>query len=321
MCKLFGWVANNQANNNEQALKNISKILKGLILSEVHNNPHGLGLYAVTTDQKEFFKKWKNGYQMFLEPYNLDAILPKVKFIMGHLRYATTGVVSKEMSHPYKFSHIVGAHNGVLRIKPEREGESDSKAFFRKLNRRIKKGMTVHNALQELLGKREIGDYAFTIWNRKEKKMYFIRHRRPLTFFRTPLGLFWASTKEMWEIALEIGEITIPTEQQIVIKEDVLYTLNGMELEEVCKIKPPRRELVYSSRYYIGNRKFKGNRDWYFYSDRDWYLYSENDYWPEDDYWSEYNYWPKDDWWTWDENWTEKDEQAVKKVLEKNKEM
>lgn len=303
MCKLLGWFG--EKYNND-----VVRILKSLILLEANSNPHGLGIFAKTKN-KEYLKKWESPIASFLETYHyLDImVLREPTFIMCHLRFATTGVVSKEMAHPYRFSYLVGAHNGILNIKPQKKGESDTKSFLRMVNRRLSTGQKMEEVLKDELSK-EIGDFTFVIYDRKMDQLFFIRRRRPLVFIKTTLGIFWVSTEEMWEQAKEIAKVSIDS-VRILTEENVLYTIQKIkkegvsEVKKVCEIVPPLPkgwwEWDYSyPRYSSSTRKFKN---------RDWYLYSEYDYWPEDDYWPTYNYYncyDKED---------EKDKEIIKKRL------
>jgi len=73
------------------------------------------------TDSLGFFNSSSNIYKHAGDPLDVlceekcfDFFDKKTWFISGHTRYATRGSVTNKNAHPFRYGHIVGAHNGIV---------------------------------------------------------------------------------------------------------------------------------------------------------------------------------------------------------------
>lgn len=122
----------------------------------------------------------------------------QVDVVIGHVRWATRGILSAENSHPFMLPNLVGAHNGTLRDKRyEHKTKTDSEMMFWDMNER---GMeAVLNDLDP--------DSAFAIvaYDRNQKEVTFARNAKRDLWIATNHNrsvLYWASEKDMLELAL-----------------------------------------------------------------------------------------------------------------------
>lgn len=121
--------------------------------------------------------------------------------VMGHCRYATSGAVSVDNAHPFKYDHIVGCHNGTIPdLRDWKSDRSDSSILIEKIAEQgIKK------PLQDV----KKGSYALSLVDTKTNKLYFTRNiERPLWFMTnsSETSIFWASEKDMLDfIRVRVG--------------------------------------------------------------------------------------------------------------------
>lgn len=114
---------------------------------------------------------------------------------VGHNRWATSGDISVENSHPFKHDHIIGVHNGTLRgqwrLPDHKEFEVDSDNIFYAI---AKEGIA---ATWEKID----GAASLVWWDKNDKSLNLLRNAdRPMCFARTSdgKGIFFAS--EPWII-------------------------------------------------------------------------------------------------------------------------
>lgn len=121
------------------------------------------------------------------------------KVLIGHNRFATVGSVDRNNAHPFENERVIGAHNGTLtnrKLLPDYEKfPVDSENIF-------------HSFLVQ--GEKETiknleGSFALVWWDKKEKKLKFIRNERRELYYaynKMKTILFWASEKQMLEFIL-----------------------------------------------------------------------------------------------------------------------
>jgi len=123
---------------------------------------------------------------------------------IGHTRWATHGRPSEENAHPHRVGNIVVVHNGIIenytQLKKEliSEGchfssETDTEVFAHLIDRQVKKGLTLVQAVQESV--REIrGAYAIAVFRQEEPEILVgARNGCPLVAGLSQGGAFLAS--------------------------------------------------------------------------------------------------------------------------------
>ena len=127
----------------------------------------------------EFQKKY---YPDLMDNPNLD-------LVMGHLRAATRGKITKNNSHPFDTPRFVGAHNGTLVDgRYAHHDKTDSEMMFMDMD---------HRGIVNVLNSMDRNSaFAISVYEKSTRTMIFARNgKRPLWFVTLedrPV-LFWAS--------------------------------------------------------------------------------------------------------------------------------
>ena len=247
MCGLAGIVTQGYSLNREKSL------FENLMLLAYFRGVHGYGmmkiddnLKRITTQrqvgpvvnhlkQKYFqdflaYNQYKTshnkvqGYSYSQEVYTRGG--PSV--YMGHTRQATVGKLSVENFHPFAKSNLIGFHNGTA-IGLTMTHETDSESIFERLNSAIE-GLDKDNDIVDALGaelaliEQECStiSYAFQIWIRKTRKIYFLRNKqRPLVFsWLNGNTIAWSSEDILLELAVRKSEMFESKVHNKVMQED-----------------------------------------------------------------------------------------------------
>jgi hypothetical protein len=119
---------------------------------------------------------------------------------IGHTRAATRGVVNIKNAHPFRFSDVIGVHNGTIQYAFEGSAEydTDSEGFYALVNK---------YGIEEALNKIADADpaYALAYVDTKENTLNFVKNsKRPLyfTYMYNRTTLVWSSQREMIEFVL-----------------------------------------------------------------------------------------------------------------------
>lgn len=309
MCKMFMWNLKSKLSIREKQM--VKKITKGLLLAEGDSNPHGTGLYL---------ENWEGHKKLIKRPYEAKKFIVRdadlldfyfqfsLKFILGHVRYTTSGKNDEKNTHPHKFKNFIGMHNGVLKMeelkkKAKEYGvkvqktDSDTKIFFKiinKLNNLLGETFHLPEVLKEILESVYLGTYTFVMKIFKTDEVYVIRSGRPWVFYKTPFGLLGTSTKEMFKKALYyagLEEIASKVEK-VEVKENTLYRVQGDRIKKEIEIiqpapipkiptvwYPPKEYYGYDHSYNYNGYDYEYNYNGYDYGyEKDFGNYEEYDY-------------------------------------------
>ena len=220
MCRVLGWAG--EISSNAQHRK-VELILKGLILAEEKENPHGTGLATFSESGHQLVKKGMRGATFLLQGHaDFLRYQKRLRAVLGHVRFKTSGEQSDQNAHPFGFRirgdwHF-GMHNGVIGCANElarkygiKKQAVDSATFFHCLAKVAEsKGLVA--AIEEVTNEASLtGDFAFAMMRRNE--IYLWRNEsRPLCIFdlrEEGLGRFFCSTKEMFEKALSLSRVSL----------------------------------------------------------------------------------------------------------------
>jgi len=171
------------------------------------------------------FKNDINLVKQVGDPYTLmeypkfkQAFVGLTKCIIGHNRYATTGKVNRNNSHPFEFNTLIGAHNGTLTNKWELNNhqrfDTDSEALYHNIEEQgLKPTIEMVN-----------GAYALVWYDKEEDSINFLRNKERslfIVFSKDKKKLFWAS--EEWMLYGILGRNGIEIEKPISVVEDYHY--------------------------------------------------------------------------------------------------
>lgn len=205
MCGVFGMMGPAINQRDLEIIKDLGVVsqlrgLDGAGIFQIRSNPtHNYSNYEKLYKVDTSFSDLLNDCVYFKKDLNtlLDTVL--VDVVIGHVRAATRGIVSRENSHPYSFSNIVGAHNGTLKdFKYMDKNKTDSELLFQDIN---------ENGIVPVIEKLDKDSaYTLTIYDRENKEMVFLRNElRPLAFavLKSRQVIYWASERDMLKYVLD----------------------------------------------------------------------------------------------------------------------
>ncbi|KKL46876.1 hypothetical protein LCGC14_2341160 [marine sediment metagenome] len=110
--------------------------------------------------------------------------------VIGHTRFATSGTITPENAHPFKWGQILGAHNGIVSnyLEIDHKVNVDSEAIFRLLSRNSNDFIKTFKRLS--------GQFAISWVDLKDPdSVYLVRHDNPLFCAVVPQlsTIFWSS--------------------------------------------------------------------------------------------------------------------------------
>lgn len=174
MCELFLQYSRS-GSINEQTL---AKLLTEAIEKGACRNSDGFGIFnekgdIFKTDEQLGWKHYKT----------ISALFEDSKWIVLHLRMATTGSVKEQNAHPFEHNGNVLAHNGVTYPPTEYEDDRpDSYHILREIHQQ-KEGNTV-KGIQDAMSK--ISGSVSIFLKDYKGKLYYFRDGKPFTFAYKP---------------------------------------------------------------------------------------------------------------------------------------
>jgi predicted glutamine amidotransferase len=233
MCRIFGF--------SGESSPEVVKIINGLILAQEKSNPHGTGLALI--DNRGIFhikKKGLRGLHFIARGYNNFLWDTKFKYLIGHVRYKTSGEQSDRNAHPFgsqvKDDWYFLIHNGVLGDSMREIAKNfganklsdvkvDSELFLRCITAQLRQGIPLIDAIKKATYEvSDVGDFAFALLTKKG--IYLWRNdQRPLSVFYYKENIFFASTMDMWKEALELAGVRLEKISYTEIKPYRLYMI------------------------------------------------------------------------------------------------
>jgi hypothetical protein len=177
------------------------KVMRTLLVLDSLRGEDSTGLACVAKYSQvvKMAKQVGDPFQLF-DHKTFDKVFSGLQRVMiGHNRYATTGMVNRNNAHPFENDTIVGAHNGTLTTKhllaDPRNYTVDSENLYHHFDKH-----GVRDALKYMGGA-----WALTWWDKEAETINLLRNKeRPLyvAFSEDEKCFFWASEDWMLEVAL-----------------------------------------------------------------------------------------------------------------------
>lgn len=194
ICGIIG-MAGDLSAKHEQAVRTL------LILDSLRGED-STGVVAVSKfgHNVKIAKQVGDPFQLFEHKSYDKTFQGTQRAIIGHNRYATTGVINRNNAHPFDHETCVGVHNGTLKTKyllaNPGNYQVDSDNIYHHIDR---------HGLKDAL-KYMDGAWTLVWWDKDNESINFLRNKeRPLIMAWSKDGkaLFWASEAWMLYAALQ----------------------------------------------------------------------------------------------------------------------
>ena len=235
MCGIVGVIANSKA-----ILSAEKKVFNQMLQIDTLRGPDSTGV--AVTDAKANVATYKyavDGYAFTsMKQYQkLMTAAHSPTLLLGHNRWATTGLVNHENAHPFECDDITMVHNGSLKtwtnLHKSSETDVDSQAICYNI---------AHEGLKATVEKLN-GAFTLVVFNSTDNTVSFVRNdERPLWLaeHKTKDILFFASEPEMIQLACSRNSIDINEPWSLNTEVIVTYDLgakNVLSTESVEEVK------------------------------------------------------------------------------------
>lgn len=213
-----------------------------------------------------------NIYDKYIKDFHENGqIVSNPDIIIGHNRHATQGKIDKESAHPFRFSNIIGAHNGTVDQKSIKHCHDadrysiDSQIIFSQIN---------NNPDLNIVWEKADGALALVWWDKRDGSLHFARNNERSLFYtidEKKSRIFWASEEWMLKVALSKNQLECKEIHSF--EENVHYKMNMCKLAlEFTKEELKTPPLLKISHYNSGYKDYDlGERNNFFSKNKETY--------------------------------------------------
>lgn len=238
------------------------KVFNDLLIATSLRGKHSTGVFTVPHDEKEdicLIKKAVSASEFVqLDDYNnIMKNFNDCRYIIGHTRYATTGVISDANAHPFSYENILLIHNGSVNNKHQICQLSDKSGMDCDVDSESLAVALSKNSIEDFVKKIQ-GAFAIIWYDRETRKLNFIRNtERPLHFgivTGSEKNIIFASEAEaIYFVAkrngLELSRIfSLDVGALLTFNEDYSFDIN--KIYDGKKVAPAYTRYVHNSPYY-----------------------------------------------------------------------
>lgn len=235
ICGLVG-VAGRITAKEEGAFKDLLKI-------DALRGEDSTGVASIDASGDVVVEKAVGNPYDFLSLRRVEKLFHKTnRVLIGHNRWATSGIVNKANAHPFEFDTLVGVHNGTLKARHNLKFMKDYTVDSEQLYANIES-----EGLDETIAKVE-GAYALVWWDKEDETLKMLRNsERPLVFTITEdkKCMFWAS--ESWMLSMMLARNGIKHGDLFTVAVDKLHTWDikpDAMFKDAPDLEPSLREVA-----------------------------------------------------------------------------
>ena len=242
MCKIY-FIANKTGIKKTHLQGMVNKAINSAI-----TNPDGFGFF------NEKGKVFKQSTQ--LTDTHMNEILTKYvgsRFVIAHVRNATSGIVGKNDTHPFRYKNYLLVHNGIL--YNNHDTGTDSEKLLKDIVNN--KNKTIIGKIKNVVNKTR-GFLSVFLYNTKTKKLYYIKRSAYFSFAYYPEAKILSGStydrnmKGMFSHIVK-GFFHVPTKGYLQDPEDAIYQINeNLDIIRIGEVKdvPTYNKVSYPSGYY-----------------------------------------------------------------------
>ncbi|BAQ85355.1 glucosamine 6-phosphate synthetase [uncultured Mediterranean phage uvMED] len=212
MCSIFG-LTKPEGHISDEQLRLLHKSFTSVASNACQRGKDSTGVVIISSTGRHLFKTLDSSDNAVLTKEWQTEVLNNIDkntiSVIGHTRAATTGDVTIRNAHPFKYGHIVGAHNGMIQNWDEIKGHKDkmqvdSEIIFSRLSR-----LKYKDALEELLGY-----YAVSFVDHNYRALHLAKETTAplrLSYWKKAKTLFWGSTDTILKDGLKLHGLNLKT--------------------------------------------------------------------------------------------------------------
>ena len=251
ICVQYLVLQNQKRHISDDQLRLLHKSFTSIASNACQRGTDSTGVVIISSTGRHLFKTLDSSDDAVLKKEWQTEVLNNIDkntiSVIGHTRAATTGDVTIRNAHPFKYGHIVGAHNGMIQNWDEIKGHKDkmqvdSEIIFGRLSH-----LKYKDALEELLGY-----YAVSFVDHNPRALHLAKETTAplrLSYWKKAKTLFWGSTDSILKDGLKSHGLNLKTwnmPDDAILRFDTTR-FNNKPFYTKQDIKPKQRYVSYNN--------------------------------------------------------------------------